>query len=203
VSGKKIAVLALLSGAGALAAALFLIQPDCPAGGLGLTPGGRRASRLKNRETAPRPEDFDPRVTLASLTTPGDDRRRWSEARAAAVEGYVVEVRGAGPEAANCFSPARRDTHIHIAARPAAPARETVVLEVTPRLESWAAGRGLDWSEAALRREFLGRWCRFEGWLFFDAGHAGEAENTSPGGEGNWRATAWEIHPVTRIEAVR
>lgn len=200
---KKTALLALLCGAAALVTALLLIRPGCPAGGLGLTPAARRTARLKNRETQPRPEDFDPRVTLASLTAPGDDRQRWSEARAAALEGYVVEVKAAGPEAANCFSPARRDTHIHIAARPDAPARETVVLEVTPRLEGWAAGRGLDWSEAALRRDLAGRWCRFEGWLFFDAGHAEEAENTAPGGGGNWRATAWEVHPVTRIEAVR
>lgn len=200
---KKTVVAALLLGAGALVTALFLIQPQCPAGGLGLTPAARRAARLKNRQTLPRPEDFDPRVTLASLTAPGDDRHRWSEERAAAIEGYVVEVRAAGPEAANCFSPARRDTHIHIAPLPGAPARESVVLEVTPRLEDWAARQGLDWSEAALRRDLAGRRCRFEGWLFFDAGHAGEAENAAPGREGNWRATAWEIHPVTRIEAAR
>lgn len=200
---KKVIRLTLLAGAGALITALLLARPGCPASGLALSPSARHAARLKNREAPPRPEDFDARVTLDSLTRPGDDRRRWSEARAAAVEGYVVEVKSAGPEAANCFSPAGLDTHIHVAARPDAPARETVVLEVTPRLERWAAGRGLDWSAAALRRELLGRRCRFEGWLFFDAGHAGESENIAPGAEGNWRATAWEIHPVTRLTAVR
>jgi hypothetical protein len=168
-----------------------------------VTPGARRTARLKNRESLPRPEDFDPRVNLASLTQPGDDRPRWSEARAAVLEGYVVEVKSAGAEAANCFSPAWRDTHIHVAARPDAPARESVVLEVTPRLERWAARRGLDWSEAALKRDLLGRRCRFEGWLFFDSGHEAEAENTAPGRAGNWRATAWEIHPVTRLDVVR
>jgi len=168
-----------------------------------LTPAARRGARLKNREAPPRPEEFDAGVTLDSVTRPGDDRERWSESRAARLEGYVVEVRRAGPEAANCFSPSRRDTHVHIAARADAPARETVVLEVTPRLERWAARQGLDWSEAALRRDLLGRRCRFEGWLFFDAGHAGEAENTAPGREGNWRATAWEIHPITSLTVVR
>jgi hypothetical protein len=195
--------LILLIGAASLATALFVVRPGCPASGLALTPGAREAARLKNRDSLPRPEDFDQRVTLATLTEPGDDRRRWSEARAAAVEGYVVEVKRAGAEAANCFSPTGRDTHIHLAARPEAPARETVVLEVTPRLERWAARQGLDWSEAALRRDLLGRWCRFEGWLFFDAGHAGESENLAPGAKGNWRATAWEVHPVTRLAALR
>jgi hypothetical protein len=198
---KKRVGLTLLIGAVTLTAALFLKGPECPPAGLGISARARRAARLKNREALPQPEDFDPRVTLSSLTEPVDDRHRWSEARAAAVEGYVVEVKKAGAEAANCFSPLRRDTHIHLAARPDAPARESVVLEITPRLEAWAAGRGLDWSEAALRRDLLGRRCRFEGWLFFDEGHAGEAENTAPGAEGNWRATAWELHPVTGLRA--
>lgn len=200
---KKSVGLAVLIGAGALVLTSILTWVDCPAPGLGLTPAARRAARLKNREAAPRPEEFDARVTLDALTRPGDDRGRWSETRAAAVEGYVVEVKSAGVEAANCFSPAGRDTHIHVAARADAPPRESVVLEVTPRLERWAARRGLDWSEAALRRDLMGRRCRFEGWLFFDAGHDGEAENTAPGREGNWRATAWEVHPITSIEAVR
>jgi hypothetical protein len=203
VSLSKSIGLTLLAASALSVAALFVAGPACPAGGLGVTAAARGAARLKNRETPPRPEDFDARVTLASLVAPGDDRGRWSETRAASVEGYVVEVRRAGAEAANCFSPARRDIHIHLAARPDAGARESVVLEVTPRWAERAAARGLDWSEAALRRELLGRWCRFEGWLYFDAGHAGEAENTAPGAAGNWRATAWEVHPLTRIEAVR
>lgn len=199
---KKLILLVLLGGV-ALAAFVLLARPECPAGGFMVTPGSRRAARLKNRETPLRTEDFDARATLAAMTAPGDDRARWSEARAAAVEGYVVEVVRAGAEAANCFSHARRDTHIHVAARADAAVRESVVVEVTPRFEEWAARQGRDWSAEALRRDLLGRWCRVEGWLFFDAGHADEAENTAPGGKGNWRATAWEIHPVTRLEVVR
>ena len=33
-----------------------------------------------------------------------------------------------------------------------------------------------------------------------DGEHADEAENTRPGRARNWRATAWEVHPVTGIE---
>jgi hypothetical protein len=77
------------------------------------------------------------------------------------------------------------------------------VLEVTPRAREGARRRGQDWSAAALRRELVGRRCRFEGWLLFDREHADESENTAPGATGNWRATAWELHPVTSIEVLR
>jgi len=36
----------------------------------------------------------------------------------------------------------------------------------------------------------------------FDAEHQGESENTATERAENWRATAWEIHPVTSIEVV-
>jgi hypothetical protein len=36
--------------------------------------------------------------------------------------------------------------------------------------------------------------------MFFDGEHADEAENTHPNGKHNWRATAWEVHPVTGIQ---
>ena len=34
----------------------------------------------------------------------------------------------------------------------------------------------------------------------FDTMHLNQAENTNPGGDKNWRATCWEIHPVTAIK---
>jgi hypothetical protein len=48
----------------------------------------------------------------------------------------------------------------------------------------------------------LGRWVRVTGWLLFDAEHANAAENTAPGRARNWRASAWEIHPITAVEVV-
>jgi hypothetical protein len=38
--------------------------------------------------------------------------------------------------------------------------------------------------------------------MFWDAYHDDEAENTTLGRPENWRATAWEIHPVTAIRTV-
>lgn len=183
-------------------AALLLTTLPCPPRGCGLTPEKRALAALKNRDAAPRAADFDDNVSLDALLAPGEDRARFSDSRAGRIEGYVIAVQHARPEAANCFSLVRRDVHVHVAARADAPLRESVVVEVTPRSADRARARGEDWSFAALSRSLPGRLCRFDGWLMFDREHAGESENVAPGNPVNWRATAWELHPVTRIEIV-
>jgi hypothetical protein len=170
----------------------------CPVNAL-LLPGKRAFNNLKNRTAAPSAADFDPRVTLAAMLAPGDDRSRWRQTRAAAIEGYVVRIHDADPESANCFSSTRVDTHIEIAVRSDAPPNQRVIVEVTPPLRDQVKADGRDWSTASLQREFTGAHVRVEGWLLFDDEHDEEAENTRPGGRENWRATAWEIHPVTAI----
>ncbi|HEX8161967.1 MAG TPA: hypothetical protein VF538_08850 [Pyrinomonadaceae bacterium] len=184
-------------------AALALTSAPCPRQGCALTEGRRAFLSLKNREAQPAEPDFDRGVSLDALLGAGDDAARWSESRAAAVEGYVVGVQGGSVESSNCFSPTRRDVHINLARRADAPATETVVVEVTPRAADAARSRGLDWSLRTLKRDLTGRRCRFEGWLLFDREHADESLNTAPGNPVDWRATAWELHPVTKIEVVR
>jgi len=188
-----------------LTAAVSALLPAgvCPAGGAAITPGGREFARLKNRSGAPKPQDFDESVSLEALLRPGEDRGRWSESRAGRIEGYVVEVVEGGVEAANCYSYRQRDVHIHVAPRADAPRREWVVVEATPRARRRALEWGWDWRAATLRAELVGRRCRFEGWLLFDREHADESENIAPGSRGNWRATAWELHPVTSIEILK
>jgi len=158
---------------------------------------------LKNRTAFPQPADFDARVTLEALLQPGDDRTRWSSDRAARIQGEVVDVAYAGPEATNCFNPCRRDIHILIATKKEAAKTEQVVIEITPNLQNWAAQHGMDWSAESLHAQLVGHWCEFEGWLYFDVGHAEESENISPNRPSNWRATAWEIHPVSRLTVIR
>lgn len=175
----------------------------CPEAGAAISPSGREFARLKNRVGVPKPQDFDESVSLEALLRPGEDRGRWSESRAGRVEGYVVEVVEGGIEAANCYSFQQRDVHIHVAPRADAPRSEWVVMEVTPRARQRAVELGWDWSVVALRSELVGRRCRFEGWLLFDREHADESEHTAPGSRDNWRATAWELHPVTSIEVLK
>ena len=170
---------------------------NCPSAGIALTTRARDLHRLKNRTSLPQATDFDSRVTLDALLQPGDDTNRWSTNHAARIEGEVIDVAYARPEATNCWNPCRRDIHIVVATRKGVAKSEHVVVEVTPNLQ-----RG-DWSEKTLQAQLVGHWCEFEGWLYFDAGHAEESENISPREPDNWRATAWEIHPVTKITVIR
>lgn len=187
-----------------IVATLWLVLAfNCPSAGIGITGGARERHRLKNRTALPQGADFDSRVTLDALLQRGDDRARWSTDRAARVQGLVIDVAYAGAEAANCFNPCRRDIHILIANRKDATKSEQVVLEVTPKLGDWAADQGIDWSEQTLQAQLVGHWCEFEGWLYFDVGHDEESENTAPGNSENWRATAWEVHPVTKITVIK
>jgi hypothetical protein len=185
----------------ACAVVLALASSGCATCALNvfLLPGKRAFNELKNRTAVPAAADFDARVTLAAMLAPGDDRRRWQQDRAGVLEGYVVRIHDAGRESANCFSATRRDAHVEVALDPDAPPRERVIVEVTPPLRDWAQAQGIDWSTPALQRAFTGRRVRIEGWLLFDSEHDEEAENTRPGHAGNWRATAWEIHPITSI----
>ena len=176
---------------------------NCPSVGIAVTTRARNLHRLKNRTAIPQAADFHSPVTLEALLLPGDDRNRWSTDRAARIQGEVIDVAYAGAEATNCFNPCRRDIHILVARRKGAAKTEHVVVEVTPNLRDWAAQRGIDWSEQTLQAELVGHWCEFEGWLYFDVGHAEESENTAPNTPENWRATAWELHPVTRITVIK
>jgi hypothetical protein len=193
----------LLAGVVLLFSLWLVLALNCPSAGIALTRRARDLHRLKNRTALPRPADFDARVTLDALLEAGDDTDRWSTDRAARVQGLVIDVAYARPEATNCFSPCRRDIHVVVANRKDAPKTEQVVLEITPNLGNWAASQGIDWSEKTLQAQLVGHWCEFEGWLYFDVGHAEEAENTTPHRSGNWRATAWELHPVTKMSVIR
>ncbi|HJX92450.1 MAG TPA: hypothetical protein VJ372_18260 [Pyrinomonadaceae bacterium] len=181
----------------------LVLARNCPNAGIAFTSNARNLHRLKNRTAFPQVSDFDPETTLDALLQPGDDRNRWSTDHAARIQGEVIDVAYARPEATNCFSPCRRDVHILIAKRKGAAKNEEVVLELTPNLREWATARGIDWSEQTLQAQLVGHWCEFEGWLYFDVGHAEESENTAPHNPPNWRATAWEIHPVTKIRVIR
>jgi len=199
---RKLLVLAI-SVVGVVFVTALILTRHCPSAGIALSRRAGALHRLKNRTAMPRDVDFNQQISLSELLKPGDDRVRWSTQQAARIEAYVIAVANARPEATNCFLPCRRDIHINVANRPGAPQNEQVVLEVTPNLREWAAQQGWDWSEKTLRSQLLGHWCEFKGWLYFDVGHADQSENTAPHNPTNWRATAWEIHPITKITVIR
>lgn len=159
--------------------------------------------QLKNR-VAP-PNIISQSITLEEMLQPGDDRIRFRPDEGATITGYVADVLPGGMESCNCHAAnlLNRDTHIILVAaqKDAKKRRRHVIVEVTPRVRKFHPG----WTTDRLRVALKGKRVTFTGWMFFDEEHAQNSFNTAPRGsvKGNtgsvWRATAWEIHPVTDI----
>jgi hypothetical protein len=175
---------------------------DCDVEGNAVSKEVKALNRLKNRATFPDSIDFDNTITLEKLIEKGNDKYRWHSAKAARIRGYVANVKPGGIETCNCKNKNidDRDTHIELIINPN-DNEETkrFIIEVTPRIRKMMKSKGFDWSTRALRDDYLGRFVEIEGWLMFDSEHESQAENTNPGRGRNWRATAWEIHPITKI----
>src|SRR5438132_1462821 len=184
---------------------ITLHDVDC---GLEGTPGGsegqRDLNRHKNRYEIPDEGELDPDVSLPALLAPGKDVKRFDQEKAARILGFVINVKSGGSESCNCgaTNPDERDTHIELCLAAAAPETQRVVAEVTPRLRMLKKKAGEDWRTPALEKAIKGKWVQVTGWLTFDTAHIKQAENTNPGHKGNWRATCWELHPVTDIKVL-
>ena len=197
------------------ATALLLSRPspaqtslsiDCPLVGDTRTATVEALNRLKNRADTPRAADLDSAVTMKALTAAGHDRRRFNVRRAATITGYVAGVKVGGVESVNCHAknPVDRDTHIELTLEPNDPDEaKHVIVEVTPRWRAAMSKQGEDWSTTALRRQILGRWIEVTGWLLYDEEHEANAANTQRGNAKVWRATVWEVHPVTSLRVVQ
>lgn len=178
------------------------IYRGCPLEGSAVPEEYRASNRKKNRLTAPSPADIDSTATLPALLGAGRESD-WSDSRGASIVGFVIDVKPGGEETVNCGDTALpyRDTHIEVLWN-STDTRKIVrlIVEVTPRWRAYRQAHGMDWSTPRLQQDLEGHWVRFTGWLFWDFSHADEAELSNPGGVDNWRATAWEIHPVTEIK---
>ncbi len=155
---------------------------------------------LKTRTNIPRSKNINLDITLAALIKRGNDRGRWDSKMAATIVGYVAKVGVGGIESVNCHAKdaAHRDTHIDmvVSKKDAKNTKKHVIVEVTPQFRS----RHPAWTTANLRKSLLGRCVKITGWIFFDAEHANASVNTAPSNRKSWRATAWEVHPITDIK---
>jgi hypothetical protein len=212
---KRIATLA-----GALAACLALAHAgriadqkiyvlkdgtECGPDGTATSDAGKDLNDHKNRFAAPQDEELDPEVSLPAMLAPGFDRQRFDQDKGARISGFVIRVSPGGKgETCNCgaTTPVDMDTHIQLGLSANAEETDQVIVEVTPRLRKQMKDRGEDWSSAALKAKLEGKWVEFTGWLLFDIAHIKEAENTHPNGPRNWRATCWEVHPVTSFRVL-
>lgn len=176
----------------------------CNMDGTAKTANLKKLNELKNRYTPPQDNEINHSITLSAVLAPGDDRTRWSSSNGAEVTGYVLDVKPGGGETCNCgkTDPVHTDAHIELVLNSTDSDTQSMVVEVTPRMRAIMGTSGTDWSTKTLRQQLRGKWVTVRGWMTFDIQHASAAENTNPGGAGDWRATAWEIHPVTDIQVV-
>ena len=165
----------------------------------------RELNTQKNRYDFPDSGKIDHSITLQAMLAPGDDRTRFGAGKAAEITGFVNDVKVGGDESCNCHArnPEDRDTHIELIVSPEQGAEtERVIVEVTPRMRAIMAKKGIDWSTDNLRNTIKNHYIKVQGWLLFDEEHIKQAENTDPDNYKDWRATCWEIHPVTSIVLV-
>jgi len=165
-------------------------------------------NRSKNRYTFPTAKDIDKKITASVLLASTDGKnedKRFDTTKAATITAYCsdVKVGGSKGESCNCKMTDRDDidTHIELTLEPMnGGTPETIIVEVTPRIRAIMKAKGIDWSTKALRQQFMGRWVRVTGWLFYDYDHVSQALNTAPNNPKCWRRSCWEIHPITSIE---
>jgi hypothetical protein len=181
------------------------VRDGCPPEGNAKPDSVKALNILKNRITPPTDDEYDTAVTLSAFLQRGDDEDRWDEAKGGVLVGYVHDAKVGGIETTNCKAtdPDDRDTHIELVLSQAKDGpTKRVIVEVTPRWRDKMQSEGVDWSTATLKKTITGKWIRVKGWLLFDLEHENQSENVNPGNERNWRATAWEIHPVTEIDVL-
>lgn len=177
----------------------------CPLEGSAKRKNDQALNHLKNRSTFPKKSDFDAQFCWEELSKFEDDRDKFDEKKAAILRGYVLRVRMSEKETCNCNSenPDFRDTHIVIT-----PSKEKrgvldqIIVEVTPRMRLLMKEKGVDWSQAALKK-LHGRTIEVQGWLFYDLKHGDQSAKITQKTKGVTRSTAWEIHPVTNISVIR
>ena len=151
------------------------------------------------------------------LNLPTNDDERLDDS-GASLTGYVEDVKPGGSEGESCncdaTQPQELDAHIEVVSDPSSVTNDgkgKVLVEVTERSRRLAdAGLlqtniGNDWSTRQLKRQLIGHWVKFSGWLFYDPDHAQESwsvDDNDSAGRRNWRGTPWEIHPVMAIEVL-
>lgn len=172
----------------------------CPPEGNGGDPGLNRVKNRLEAPTAPAAISFGDLQGLPSEPLAGKlSRRRWpgwwrekvtaGEARGVTLEGFVMEVRLMGPETANCRDRRRSDVHLALGESPDAPRARWAVTELTPTIRD----RHPVWHMKRLRRLSKDHArVRITGWLMYDHEHLDRV--------GINRISAWEVHPVTKIE---
>jgi hypothetical protein len=158
------------------------------------------------------------------LTAAQKDQLDSYENQIVSLTGWLVLAYAGPPEMTNCGSAIFHDWHLEISENPSDHApqigdRTPIVCEITPRTEQRLYRDGLRIQSLTgffrlLDMRFQptqhkARKIRVTGYLLWDDEHNGSADVGSTihyiGSNGfhhPWRSTAWEIHPIIKIEAI-
>ena len=161
-------------------------------------------NRLKNRWIMPKYTDFDANFTWENLFGEGDENpKKYSQSKAARLTGYVAYISKSNKETCNCGfkEPTFHDYHINLVVDPTEYGDKTqhLIVEITPRLREIMKAQGVDWNLDTLKKIRHKR-ITVEGWLFYDWEHGDKAYLRTGDTTKSWRATCWEIHPVTSLK---
>ena len=188
---------------------------SCPACGTATNKKQQTLNVQKNRGTA---ATNPQKITVQEIRDPANNTGKFTPSKQVSVTGYVAGVDPGGlKETCNCKRADLRDVHINIVADPSEANDQTkyVVVEFTPRWEKRFSfdDSNYDAMRQAVEDKIKGKWVKFSGWMLFDYIHANASQSTSPNNpvcpkDGklhtgcNWRATPWEVHPVTAYTVV-
>jgi hypothetical protein len=164
------------------------------------------ANRLKNRWIMPKNKDFDSNFTWNILFGENDENpKKYSPNKAARITGYVAYISKSGKETCNCGykEPEFHDYHINLVVDTSYYQDKTqhLIVEITPRLREIMKAQGIDWNLNALKKIRHKR-IEVEGWLFYDWEHGDKAYLRTGDTVKSWRATCWEIHPITSLKVL-
>jgi hypothetical protein len=152
-------------------------------------------NRMKNRDKVT--GSIDHSVTIQSLIA-AKNETDLDETKPVQIIGYVAHVIPGTPnETCNCARGDIADIHIDVVAKKADKDNKVkyVIVEITPRFEE-ALG-----NVATVKQKIEGKCVQFTGWPTYDYKHRSNSRNIQATGN-IWRATAWEVHPVTAFEVV-
>ena len=162
----------------------------------------------------------------SNLTQEADAKLAPIEKQVVSVTGWMVLTYPGPPESCNCGSAEFHDWHIELLPKPLDHAPHigdptAIICEVTPRTEAALHKAGIRVQKLA---EFMNlgkspdivahptgtapHRVRITGYLMWDDEHNNPDRDIGPtivrGGSGEyhhpWRATAWEVHPILKIE---
>lgn len=187
---------------------------NCSACGTPTDNRHRTLNLQKNRDAA---VTSPQQITVEAMRDPANNTK-FTPSKQVWVTGLVASVDPGGlQETCNCKRTDLRDVHINIVADPSEVGDQSkyVVVEFTPRWEKrfHFDDSNYDAMRKAVEDQLKGKRVKFSGWMLYDFVHENASQSTSPGNpvcpnDGqqhsgcNWRATPWEVHPVTEYTVV-